>query len=129
MARPAPPSSKWSISASTGPTDRLPAQPPAPLDLLPDGLAPLAEPAQLVEEDHQRHTERHRVRDARLARSPASHRAAVHLELLRQGRLPAPCPIEAGAELAPPVRCNRSEERRLGKECVRTGRYRVAPSQ
>src|SRR3546814_9801728 len=98
MARPAPPSSKWSISASTGPTDRLPAQPPAPLDLLPDGLAPLAEPAQLVEEDHQRHTERHRVRDARLARSPAPHRAVVHLELLRQGRLPAPCPIEAGAE-------------------------------
>src|SRR3546814_17997766 len=72
------------------------------LDLLPDGLAPLAEPAQLVEEDHQRHTERHRVRDAPLARSPASHRAVVHLELLRQGRLPPPCPIEADAELAQP---------------------------
>src|SRR3546814_5409928 len=82
MARPAPPSSKWSISASTGLTDRLPAQHPAPLDLLPDGLAPLAEPAQLVEEDHQRHTMPHPVRDARLARSPASHRAVVHLELL-----------------------------------------------
>src|SRR3546814_5838253 len=106
MARPAPPSSTWSLSASPGPPDRPPAPPPAPLDLRPDGLAPLAEPAQLVEEDHQRHTERHRVRDARLARSPAPHRAVVHLELLRQGRLPAPCPIEAGAGLAQPVRCH-----------------------
>src|SRR5690606_12034988 len=103
-SRTAPPRrrcSRWWISASTGPTDRS-AEPLGQyaLEILLDGLPTLAEPRQLVEEDHQLHAERHRVREPRFAGGPAAHGPVVHLQFLRQRGLPAPGPVKPGTELA-----------------------------
>ncbi len=65
--------------------------------LLLEQLAPFAEPAQFVQEQHEAHAERGRLGHLGSARGPAAHGPVVDLELLGERGLPAVPTVETGA--------------------------------